>query len=108
MRRVRELIAAGDEQVVGDDHPAGGDLGGEIGDEAVTREDSMCRNIRPLHNFAPPEGGNLSAMPTRQRNVSAIVLRLPQRRQLWLFDCGEATQHQLLRTSASSSSRERR
>jgi ribonuclease Z len=43
--------------------------------------------------------GTGSAMPTRQRNVSAVVLRLPQRRQLWLFDCGEATQHQLLRTS---------
>ena len=42
--------------------------------------------------------GTGSAMPTRQRNVSAVVLRLAERRELWLFDCGEATQHQLLRT----------
>ena len=42
--------------------------------------------------------GTASAMPTRQRNVSAVVLRLPERRELWLFDCGEGTQHQLLRT----------
>jgi ribonuclease Z len=42
--------------------------------------------------------GTASAMPTRQRNVSAVVLRLPERRELWLFDCGEATQHQLQRT----------
>jgi ribonuclease Z len=42
--------------------------------------------------------GTASAMPTRQRNVSAVALRLPERRELWLFDCGEATQHQLLRT----------
>ena len=42
--------------------------------------------------------GTGSAMPTRQRNVSALALRLPERRELWLFDCGEATQHQLLRT----------
>jgi ribonuclease Z len=42
--------------------------------------------------------GTGSAMPTRQRNVSAVALRLPERRELWLFDCGEGTQHQLLRT----------
>ncbi len=37
-------------------------------------------------------------MPTRARNVSAIALRLPQRAEVWLFDCGEGTQHQLLRS----------
>ena len=37
-------------------------------------------------------------MPTRVRNVSAVALRLPQRGEVWLFDCGEATQHQLQRT----------
>jgi ribonuclease Z len=40
--------------------------------------------------------GTSSAMPTRQRNLPAIALRLPERRELWLFDCGEATQHRLL------------
>jgi len=42
--------------------------------------------------------GTGSAMPTRRRNVAAIALRLLERREVWLFDCGEATQHQLLRT----------
>src|SRR5687767_14484246 len=42
--------------------------------------------------------GTGSAMPTRQRNVAAVALRLSERRELWLFDCGEATQHQLLHT----------
>ncbi len=38
-------------------------------------------------------------MPTRSRNVSSVALRLPQRGEVWLFDCGEATQHQLLRSA---------
>jgi ribonuclease Z len=37
-------------------------------------------------------------VPTRARNVSSVALRLPQRAEVWLFDCGEATQHQLQRT----------
>lgn len=37
-------------------------------------------------------------MPTRSRNVSSIALRLPQRAEVWLFDCGEGTQHQILRS----------
>ncbi len=37
-------------------------------------------------------------MPTRARNVSSVALRLPQRAEAWLFDCGEGTQHQLQRT----------
>ncbi|MDQ1592612.1 MAG: ribonuclease [Pyrinomonadaceae bacterium] len=37
-------------------------------------------------------------MPTRARNVSSVALRLPQRGEVWLFDCGEGTQHQLQRT----------
>lgn len=42
--------------------------------------------------------GTSSGVPTRSRNVSAIALRLPQRSELWLFDCGEGTQHQFLRS----------
>jgi ribonuclease Z len=42
--------------------------------------------------------GTSSGVPTRARNVSAVALRLPQRAELWLFDCGEATQHQFLRS----------
>jgi len=37
-------------------------------------------------------------VPTRSRNVSSIALRLPQRAETWLFDCGEGTQHQILRS----------
>jgi ribonuclease Z len=42
--------------------------------------------------------GTSSGVPTRSRNVSSVALRLPQRAELWLFDCGEGTQHQFLRS----------
>jgi ribonuclease Z len=42
--------------------------------------------------------GTSAGVPTRARNVSSVALRLPQRAEVWLFDCGEATQHQLQRT----------
>ncbi len=42
--------------------------------------------------------GTSSGVPTRSRNVSSIALRLPQRAEVWLFDCGEGTQHQILRS----------
>lgn len=42
-------------------------------------------------------------MPTRSRNVSAVALRLPQRAEVWLFDCGEGTQHQFLRSEFKTS-----
>jgi len=42
-------------------------------------------------------------VPTRSRNVSCVALRLPQRGEVWLFDCGEGTQHQLLRSDVKIS-----
>lgn len=42
--------------------------------------------------------GTSSGVPTRSRNVSSIALRLPQRAEVWLFDCGEGTQHQVIRS----------
>ncbi|HIK29519.1 MAG: ribonuclease Z [Oscillatoriaceae bacterium SKW80] len=42
--------------------------------------------------------GTSSGVPTRARNVSGVALRLPQRAEFWLFDCGEGTQHQILRS----------
>lgn len=42
--------------------------------------------------------GTSSGVPTRSRNVSSVALRLPQRAEVWLFDCGEGTQHQILRS----------
>ncbi|PSB27780.1 ribonuclease Z [Stenomitos frigidus] len=47
--------------------------------------------------------GTSSGVPTRSRNVSSVALRLPQRAEFWLFDCGEGTQHQLLRSELKSS-----
>eukprot|EP00899_Mesostigma_viride_P010279 jgi/Mesvir1/19252/Mv06961-RA.1 len=40
--------------------------------------------------------GTSSGSPTIRRNVTSIALRLPQ--SVWLVDCGEATQHRMLRT----------
>jgi len=42
--------------------------------------------------------GTSAGVPTRSRNVAGVALRLPQRAEIWLFDCGEGTQHQLLKT----------
>ncbi len=42
--------------------------------------------------------GTSSGVPTRSRNVSSVAVRLPQRAEVWLFDCGEGTQHQLLKS----------
>lgn len=47
--------------------------------------------------------GTSSGAPTRARNVTSMALRLPESREVWLFDCGEATQHQLLRSQLSPS-----
>lgn len=47
--------------------------------------------------------GTSSGVPTRSRNVSSVALRLPQRAEVWLFDCGEGTQHQLQRSELKSS-----
>ncbi len=47
--------------------------------------------------------GTSSGVPTRSRNVSSVALRLPQRAEIWLFDCGEGTQHQLLRSDLKTS-----
>ncbi|MHC0036016.1 ribonuclease Z [Pseudoneobacillus sp. C159] len=44
--------------------------------------------------------GTGAGMPAKQRNVTSIALKLlDERGSVWLFDCGEATQHQILHTS---------
>jgi ribonuclease Z len=45
--------------------------------------------------------GTSAGVPTRTRNVTAMLLNLqhPTRAGLWLFDCGEGTQHQMLKTA---------
>lgn len=43
--------------------------------------------------------GTGAGMPAKYRNVTAIALKHLQDGAIWLFDCGEATQHQILHTS---------
>ncbi|AWI12782.1 MAG: ribonuclease Z [Caldibacillus thermoamylovorans] len=43
--------------------------------------------------------GTCAGMPAKYRNVTAIALKHLQDGAIWLFDCGEATQHQILHTS---------
>ncbi|MCR8968713.1 ribonuclease Z [Facklamia sp. 7083-14-GEN3] len=44
--------------------------------------------------------GTGAGIPSRQRNVSSLALKLlDELNEIWLFDCGEATQHQILETT---------
>lgn len=44
--------------------------------------------------------GTGAGVPSKERNVSAIALNLTEEiNHIWLFDCGEATQHQILHTN---------
>lgn len=47
--------------------------------------------------------GTGSGIPSKSRNVSALVVRFLQQKVQWLFDCGEATQHQILSTPVTLS-----
>ncbi|NGQ94784.1 ribonuclease Z [Brevibacillus sp. SYP-B805] len=42
--------------------------------------------------------GTGSGAPTTRRNVSGVALQFAQAGRWWLFDCGEGTQHQILRS----------
>ncbi|MGD6774774.1 MULTISPECIES: ribonuclease Z [Bacillaceae] len=44
--------------------------------------------------------GTGSGVPAKHRNVSSLALHIDDKEgSVWLFDCGEATQHQILHTS---------
>lgn len=44
--------------------------------------------------------GTGAGMPSKERNTSALMLKLLEERgTMWLFDCGEATQHRILHTT---------
>lgn len=44
--------------------------------------------------------GTGAGVPAKERNVSSVALQLLEERgATWLFDCGEATQHQILHTA---------
>jgi len=45
--------------------------------------------------------GTSSGTPTKTRNLSGVALKLQNSKYWHLFDCGEATQHQLLKTPLS-------
>lgn len=44
--------------------------------------------------------GTGAGIPSKERNVTSIILDMLQEiNELWMFDCGEATQHQILHTT---------
>ncbi|MDY0396504.1 ribonuclease Z [Virgibacillus halophilus] len=44
--------------------------------------------------------GTGAGIPSKERNVTSIALKLLQEENhIWLFDCGEATQHQIMHTT---------
>ncbi len=47
--------------------------------------------------------GTSSGVPTLTRNVSSLALKLSQKAEVWLFDCGEGTQLQLMKSNIKSS-----
>ena len=47
--------------------------------------------------------GTSSGVPTLKRNVSSLALKLSQSAEVWLFDCGEGTQHQIMKSNIKSS-----
>jgi ribonuclease Z len=52
--------------------------------------------------------GTGAGMPSKERNVSAIVLNLlAEVNSIWMFDCGEGTQQQILRSPVRSSKLEK-
>ncbi|WP_428909023.1 ribonuclease Z [Niallia sp. Krafla_26] len=52
--------------------------------------------------------GTGAGIPAKLRNVTSIALKLLEERgTIWLFDCGEATQHQILHTSIKPSRMEK-
>lgn len=51
--------------------------------------------------------GTGSGMPTIKRNVSSIALIFTNSNKLWLWDCGEGTQHQIQKTSLKLSKLEK-
>ncbi|MET3544237.1 ribonuclease Z [Paenibacillus favisporus] len=52
--------------------------------------------------------GTNAGVPSLQRNVTSMALRMyEERRSFWMFDCGEGTQHQILRSSLKLSKLEK-
>ncbi|MGK0680605.1 ribonuclease Z, partial [Proteus mirabilis] len=48
--------------------------------------------------------GTNAGVPSKDRNVTSMVLDLQNKhKSLWMFDCGEATQHQILHSKVKLS-----
>jgi len=47
--------------------------------------------------------GTSSGVPSLTRNVSSLALKLSQSSEVWLFDCGEGIQHQIMKSNIKSS-----
>lgn len=86
-----------------------GQWGGESGGRGAVGAALPCQDRRVATKFWEYLAlqltflGTSSGVPTRSRNVSSVALRLPQRAEVWLFDCGEGTQHQFLRSEFKAS-----
>lgn len=59
-------------------------------------------NLREVENMELMFLGTGAGRPTKERNVTAIILNLlVETGKLWLFDCGEGTQHQFVRSGVN-------
>lgn len=62
--------------------------------KVISKDKSIIRKYMELVFL-----GTGAGLPTKERNVTSCVLNLmAERNTLWLFDCGEGTQHQFLQT----------
>ncbi len=69
----------------------------KIDNQVINRQDRYSESSKVINSVVEITFlGTSSGVPTRSRNVSSVALRLPQRAEVWLFDCGEGTQHQIL------------
>ncbi|UUZ94608.1 MBL fold metallo-hydrolase [Paenibacillus sp. P25] len=52
--------------------------------------------------------GTGAGMPSKERNVTSVMLNLlAERNVYWMFDCGEGSQHQILRAPVKISKLEK-
>ncbi|KAA1066661.1 hypothetical protein PGT21_021570 [Puccinia graminis f. sp. tritici] len=69
--------------------------------EKRIRSSDSNRSINPPNDFEITFLGTSAGKPTIQRNPSSLALRMDG--QIWMFDCGEATTHQIMRTNLKPS-----
>ncbi|MBW0470117.1 hypothetical protein O181_009832 [Austropuccinia psidii MF-1] len=73
----------------------------------LPKMDKRIRSTDANKSICPPNEmeitflGTSAGKPTIQRNPSSLALRMDG--QIWMFDCGEATTHQIMRTNLKPS-----